>query len=309
MNPYALDNYNRRPLKKADIEDLVTPNANDPLWFQQQYQSRTRKQHPKPYKLETLIAAIHNSESLTQQFEIDDKRMNQLADSIFVSQGWLHIDPIVALIRGQQYIVGGRHRITAILNVLAQAAQNNDNSKQWQEVQWEKYLRFYVRVEEIYLDSVDDLIVMIEADNSSRRMGGAEMTSINTQQAGGTVNQPDTVWSAVADASTNDKVRLGAAFFIWQPPNSIPPEARKEIGRAVAKYVLFGDVKSITKKSRVVVQSGNEFDKWMTRAWEILNEEHKTVGKITPTTKKLLTEKVINQLRLERPLVTVFRAV
>lgn len=303
MDYTSVFSYDIKPLKASELE-LVSPIYDDPTWFRRKYQSRVRKAEAhRPTTLMEVLIAIHNSESKSRQYELMARNIKKIAHSLFVKDGWVFRDPVVAHYNGELYIVGGRHRVSAIVQTLAQCCLDSDLSDNWKQVKFEKCCRQQIRVDELYLISEEDLIQLILADNDGRRMRGAELASIEIQVEGADPDEPDSVIPFIlAEGLTpQQRARKASAFFTLQPYSRIPPQSLSELGATISRWILYGDVVTPTKKSKLCVKDKYDLAFWLEKAVEILNEEYGVSGKITAETKPEYARKTIERLRQMRP--------
>lgn len=118
---YSLNLLNNRQLAfVAGTDNLIKFHLGNPNLFTTEYQSRSKKKsNPEYYSFGFIIEAVHNSEKAFEQYPKDEPKLKKLAHSIFDKQHWLIKDVTIAFLEHKPYIVGGRHRIDAIANVLS----------------------------------------------------------------------------------------------------------------------------------------------------------------------------------------------
>lgn len=300
ISHYSLDLLNSKQLR------LVTPDFKNLDWFTTVYQSRAQKKHPEYYSLRTLLKAVENSESSFKQFDLDERNLKKLAKSIFSENIWLQRDVTLAVMDYQFYIIGGRHRATAIATVFAQVVRGQYKSVVWSKEEcqqaFETALEQNIRCEVIYLNSLEDLLMLITVDNDSRTMRKAEQSHLLAQAYGADSNSVESISKAVLghDLSPSDAVGLAAQSFVRRPSSVLKPQTKQVIGEKVAKYILFGTKaeKKLSTKNHVQVQSLQEFEEKMDRSWQLLQELIKGQEVIAKDS-SLIASQIIERLEAE----------
>lgn len=273
IQSYSLDLLNHRQLR------LFNPDFRNADWFSTVYQSRAQKKSPEFYSLNTLLTAVHNSESKFKQFPVDERNLKHLARSIFADFIWLQRDPTIAVVDGQFYIVGGRHRITAIASVFAQVIRDRFNSVAWSEDDRQRHfeaaLEQNIRCEVLYLHSLEDLLLLITVDNDSRIMRKAETSHLVTQAYGADAESIESVGKAVLghDVSPSEAVAMAAQNFVRRP-SPLKPQTKQVIGEKVAKHILYGTRadKKLSTRNEIQIKSLQEFEDKMEKSWALLQD-------------------------------------
>lgn len=277
-----LSNFNLNLLSQKQLP-LVTVDTQNAEWFSTNYQSRAQKKHPEYYSLRTLLEAVNNSESTFEQFPVDERNAKDIARSIFVDSFWMQRDVTLGSIDGDLYIVGGRHRLTAIANVFAQVVRYRHAAFAWSEVHLEgvfnSCLDMYIRCDILYLGNREDLLTLISADNESRRMRKAEFGHLIAQAHGADSASLDSISDTIfsSDLTPQEVVTIAAQNFTRRQHNKLKPQTRQILGERIAKHILYGSdpTKRLAIANKLKVRSKAEFEYLMNRAWDILNDEIK----------------------------------
>lgn len=295
----SIDDYNKTLLSKPQLKLILAHFQNDE-WFISEYQARAHKQNPECYALRTLLEAVKNSEEQFQQYPVDDRRAKEIARSIFIEDQWLMRDIALAFYQNKPFIIGGRHRVTAIANVFAAWVRENFKETD-QEGVFELALAQFVRCEVIYLQTMHDLLALVRADNQSRVMRKAEQAHLDLQVLGADSHSIDAVGKTVltSELAARDAVSLAAQHFVRQTDSKLKAQTRQVLGEKIARYVLYGTLDGkLYKHTPLAVSSTQEFSKKMDRAWEIVKEltnNEIVVAKYSTG----IAQKVIDRLKVE----------
>lgn len=273
IQAHSLSLLNSRQLQ------LLQPDFKNHDWFSNVYQSRSQKKHPEYYSLKTLLQAVHNSESEFKQFPVDERNLKNIARSIFTEYIWLQRDVTLAVVEGHFYVVGGRHRTNAIANVFAQVIRDRYSTIAWSDEDrqqaFDLALEQNIRCEVLYLNSLEDLLILITVDNDSRTMRKAETSHLMAQAYGADASSIGSISRAVLghDLSPTEAVAIAAQNFVRRP-SVLKPQTLQVIGQKVAKHVLYGTRadKKLSTKNEVQVTSLEELEAMMDKAWKLLEE-------------------------------------
>lgn len=275
----TLSNFNLNLLSQKQLP-VVLLDVKNTEWFSTNYQSRTQKKSPEYYSLRTLLQAVKNSESTFEQFPIDEKNTKDIARSIFIDYMWLQRDITLGSIDGDLYIIGGRHRISAIANVFAQIVRYRYAAFSWSEAHlqeaFDSALDVFIRCDVLYLSSQEDLLTLITADNESRRMRKAEYSHLVAQSHGADSSSLDSITNTLfnSDLSPQEAVTIAAQNFTRRQDSKLKPQTRQILGERIAKHILYGGDpgKRLAIANKLRVQSKEEFEYLMDRGWSILQD-------------------------------------
>lgn len=305
LNPLlSLDHYKLDLLSKPQLK-LFNPDIHDSEWFTKLYQSRTQKSHPEYYSLKTVLLAVSNSEERFRQYPVDEKTLKSLARSIFTEDLWLQRDIVLGRIDGDYFVIGGRHRVNALVNVFAQYVRDKYKELAWtdkdrQEV-FLQMLEQHIRCEVLHMNSLEDLLVLINVDNDSRVMRRAEQTHLLAQAYGADAESVDSIGKAVLghDLDPTEAVHIAAQSFVRRP-SKLKPQTKQVIGERVAKFILFGTgaSKKLSTQRGLRVSSVKEFEDKMDRSWELL-EEMIEGKEIVAANAKLISKHIVEVLESE----------
>lgn len=273
LQQFSIQDYTKPLLSKPQLK-LVPAHFQNDEWFISEYQARAHKQNPECYTLRTLLEAVKNSEEQFQQYPVDDRRAKEIARSIFIEDQWLMRDIALAFYQNRPYIVGGRHRVTAIANVFAAIIKENYKETEQDEM-FELALSQFVRCEVIYLQTMHDLLALVRADNQSRVMRKAEQAHLDLQVLGADSHSIDAVGKTVltSELGARDAVSLAAQHFVRQTDSKLKAQTRQVLGEKIARYVLYGTLDGkLYKHTPLKVESTQAFSEKMDRAWEIVKE-------------------------------------
>jgi hypothetical protein len=278
---YSLNLLNNRQLAfVAGTDNLIKFHLSNPNWFTSEYQSRSKKSNPEYYSLGFIIEAVHNSEKTFEQYPKDEPKLKKLARSIFDEQHWLIKDVTIAFLEHKPYIIGGRHRIDAIANVLSQLVRACYRSPVWEdeykEELFQKALDQNIRVEVLHLSSKDDLLTLINMDNESRKIRKVEKAHMLAQSFGADSSSIESLTEPLltSDLNTSEVLSIASQNFARRPHNKLTNQTKCLIGEKVAKYVLYGirpDVK-ISPRQELKTTNAEQFETLMDIAWEITKE-------------------------------------
>lgn len=299
-----VEHYKLDLLSKPQLK-LFNPDLHDSEWFTKLYQSRTQKSHPEYYSLKTVLLAVSSSEERFQQYPVDERTLKSLARSIFTEYMWLQRDIVLGLIDGEYFVIGGRHRVNAIANVFAQYVRDKYTELAWtDEDRQEVFLQMLeqnIRCDILHLNSLEDLLVLINVDNDSRVMRRAEQTHLLAQAYGADAQSVDSIGKAVLghDLDPTEAVHIAAQSFVRRP-SKLKPQTKQVIGERVAKFILFGTgaSKKLSTMRGLRVESVKEFEDKMDRSWELL--EGMIEGKeIVAANAKLISKNIVEILESE----------
>lgn len=223
-------------LSARDIKLVVSIlNTGNTRIFFDTYQARTEKENPVFYTLRELVSeALPNSENLFKQYAVEPGKVKAVARSIFVDDMWLKVDVKVAVVDGVTYLYAGRHRLTAIVSVLAQVAQETG-------ISFDTYLEQELRCEVLNLPTTDDLLELVLADNASRKMMKAESVHLKAQLRGA-----DAVSSLSAlevafhcDTSNTELKQLTAQYITRKHTPLLRTQTKQVLGEKLAGFILF----------------------------------------------------------------------
>lgn len=274
LHRFSIGDYNKALLNQKQIKLLPVHFQNEE-WFVSDYQARVYKSDPKFYTLKTLLEAVRNSEEQFQQYPVDDRNMKQIARSIFIEEQWLMRDIVLAFCQNKPYIIGGRHRVTAIACVFAEFIRTNYSNLEEQEEVFQLALEQYIRCEVLFLQTLHDLLALVQADNSSRTMRKAEQAHLNLQTLGADPHSVDAVGKTVlgSELDAKDAVALAAQHFVRQTDSRLKAQTRQVLGEKLARFVLYGTLDAkLYKHTPLKIESAKEFREKMDRAWEIVKE-------------------------------------
>lgn len=286
---------NRKQLK------LIPAHFQNEDWFVSAYQARVQKENPKFYTLRTLLEAVKNSEEQFQQYPTDDRNVKDIARSIFIEDQWLMRDVTLAICAVTPYIVGGRHRVAAIASVFACLVVDTFKAPLYteddQQQAFDAALQQNIRCEVLHLQTMSDLLTMVKADNESRTMRKAEQSHLDLQLLGADSHSVESVGRAVLHNELDAKqaIALAAQAFVRRTDSRLKAQTRQVLGEKIAKFVLFGGNEKVYKHTPVNVNSIDEFNVKMDKAWDVLNtiiEGEEVVAKYAQS----LSERVIKEI-------------
>lgn len=235
---------------------------------------RITKEHPKYYTLSTLLTqAIPNSEAEFTQYPLDDRRVKEIARSIFIEDNCLYSDPKIAFLDDKPYIIGGRHRIYAVAAVFAQLAQLNGDEAIDDE--FNDLCEQEVRCEVVHVRNMETILEMLVADNQTRTIRASEATHLQAQLLGAnstSYNEPAKASLISSGLTASQKRDIAAQNFARRDYKRLTSETKWKIGRYIAQYVLYGTLDKISSKSTNRVENMEQFDSEMSKAWSILVE-------------------------------------
>lgn len=268
----AIKQY-KEDLLTANQLKLVLPDYNNFWWFTHEYQSRVEKPHPEYFNLRQILKAVENSEREFKQFDVDERNIKALAKSIFIDDTWLQRDIVVSNCEEQLYIVGGRHRADAIAHVFAQVCRNTPTPDQT----FHRMMEQKIRCELLFIKDFHDLLILIQADNESRRMRKVEQKHLEAQVLGASPDSKISIAETVLSAAINPTkaCEIAAHNFVRRHDNSkLTPQTKQLIGEKVAKYILFGVSVDTRLKNNygMKVSTVEEFNVAMDNAWKITNQ-------------------------------------
>lgn len=302
LHKFSIDDYAKLLLNQKQIR-LLPAHFQNEEWFISEYQARVHKKNPEFYTLRTLLEAVRNSEEQFQQYPVDDRNMKQIARSIFIEEQWLMRDIILAFYQNKPYIIGGRHRVTAIACVFAEYIRTNYSSLEEQEEVFQQALEQYVRCEVLYLQTLHDLLALVQADNQSRTMRKAEQAHLNLQTLGADPHSVDAVGKTVlgSELDAKDAVSLAAQHFVRQTDSRLKAQTRQVLGEKLARFVLYGTLDAkLYKHTPLKIESAKEFSEKMDRAWEIVRELTQNEIVVAKYSNEI-AQKVMDRLKAEYP--------
>ncbi len=308
-----IGNFNLNPLNQKQLL-MVNLDSKNSEWFSTNFQSRTQKKSPEYYSLRTLIESVKNSEETFEQFPVDEKSIKEIARSIFIESFWLQRDISLGIIDGTLYIIGGRHRVSAIANTLAQAVRFKHQNFAWSDQHlvdvFNGCLDMFIRCDVTYLSNKEDLLTLIASDNESRRMRKAEYGHLLSQSYGADADSLSSITDTLlsSDLSPKEAVTIAAQNFVRRS-SRLKPQTRQILGEKVAKHLLYGTApdRKLAVTNKVLITSKKEFEYLMDRAWEILERITKdaiAVAKNVTALAKEITDELDNQ-RVKDSLVEV----
>lgn len=277
-----IDNYSKNLISTKELGQ-VQITFNNPRWFADLYQDkRVHKKNAEYYALRTLLMAVHNSESQFRQYEVDNSNAKDLARSIFLDKQWLIEDVTLAVCTNSTYryfIVGGRHRLTAIASVFAQCINhkysNQESSDDQKQAFFDAALDQEIRCNVVYVTEFDDLVALIEANNASRNMRKSESKHIGIQQYGADSSTIESVAETIFSNELTNKemIELGANNFTRRD-SKLKPQTLYIYGEKIAKWALFGlrPGDKLKDTTPLVVSTPDEFNERMQLGWEVFEE-------------------------------------
>lgn len=269
---YLRNLFSRRQL---DLIYTTLDMAFD-LSFVDAYQARSKKDTPQYYTFGTLLQALDNSEAVFQQFPIDERSVKFIARSIFLEEQWLMRDIEIALCDGDLYIVGGRHRLSALVSTFAQLANHLGKDEANKEDFFNEYLAQNVRVDVIHLNDVSDLLKLVMSSNQSRIMRKAEHSHLKVQQLGADSKSASSASRAVltSDLSPKEARELAAQAFVRRHHDKLKAQTKQVLGEKIAAYIMYGvrPGERLSSKLSVQLKTISEFDDKVNKAWNILND-------------------------------------
>lgn len=210
-------------------------DKNNTRSFFDTYQARTEKENPVFYSLKTLFTeALPASENLFKQYGTESSKVKLIAHSVFVNEMWLKVDPKVAVVDGVNFIFAGRHRLTAIVGVLAQVAALTG-------IALDTYLEQEMRVDVLNLASTDDILELVIAENASRNMMKAEKTHLMAQLRGADASSSLSALEVAfhCDTSNTELKQLTAQYITRKQTPVLKAQTRQVLGEKLASYILF----------------------------------------------------------------------
>lgn len=314
--PYTTKETTMSLLQYSGLVNLSKKNANF-LYenidtgsydtFVHRYQSRITKASPEYVSLAVLLEAVERTENEFKQYPVDNLSVKRLAKDVFFEQGWLVRDPLVADLDGSLYIVGGRHRLTAIAATFASiantvtASDGNKMATSNGEAQdlFDSLIQQNIRVDLLYLERKQDLLTVVLGDNLSRTMRSSEKAHTQVQMMGADPTDESSAAEVVlhSDRTPREMKQLIASVFTLKQHDRLKPQTLQVIGERVAAFILFGVRKGerLNSKAEVKVHSTAEFMQTANLAWNIMSEEveHEPV---VARNANVLSERVIDRL-------------
>lgn len=270
--------YLRNLFSRKQLDNIyATIDVSFDLSFVDAYQNvRSHKDTPLYYSLKTLLEALDNSENLFRQFPLDERSIKMIARSIFIEDAWLMRDPELAMVDGVLYIIGGRHRLTAIVSTLAQLANHLGTDENSKEELFGNYIDQNIRVEVTHINDAHDLLKLVMASNQSRIMRKAEHSHLRVQQLGANATSSHSAAQAVltSELTPKEAKELAAQVFVRKHSEKLKPQTKQTLGEKVASFVLYGvkPGEKLTRGKPVLIRSISEFEDAMDKAWGIVTD-------------------------------------
>ncbi len=273
---HSIVDYRLKTLSDKEFR-MVMPIFKDEDWFTNKYQSKVEKSNPEYYTLGSLLSAVKNSEQKFQQYPTDERNIKVIAKSIFVESIWLQRDVTLAIFDNKRYVVGGRHRLAALANTFSGVIEWFFKGKGVaMSVKSEHFglaLNQNIRCDVLNLATLEDLLTLVKSDNESRPIRRAEHSHLVLQTLGGDCNSIEGIGKTILshELTPKETVSLAAQSFVRRVDSRLKPQTRQLIGEKIARFVLFGS-KGNSQKRKLLVQSVEEFNRKMNKAWELLLE-------------------------------------
>lgn len=263
-------------------------DVNDTNSFINHYQSKhSTVPHPTLYTLEELLLGIANARTKYEQKDVDTNRVKKLARSIFVEKMRLIKVPSVVKVDETIYVIGGRHRITAIAHVFAHLAETRGKNEEQRQSLFSNYLKQSIRVyfEEMQSEYMLDTLI---GDNDTRNVTGVEKADLGAQSLGANSTGIDTISEAALNAAERKRcIETAAVHFTRRPHKPTTEGTRLKYGKHIAAWVIFGIKPGEKLKNKLThqIKESEPLDEIMEKAWGIFLEETKG--------KTLLHQKII----------------
>ncbi|MBD2305051.1 hypothetical protein H6G17_05925 [Chroococcidiopsis sp. FACHB-1243] len=194
--------------------------------------------------------------------------VNKLSKQIFLTDGWMFQNPRIAKEKliGKPYLIGGRHRLFAITDVLGKIGSHTGLGEQIFEQ--------LVRVELLKDVEREDIPELILADNGSRRVSKPERNSILVHKHTKSPDADDYIRVALTSgASPIQTINAVAAYFLKKEVKIRELDDRKAyaVGKVLGEYLLYGN-RPIRKTEPVAIKTVTEFKQKVTRLWSCVKE-------------------------------------
>jgi hypothetical protein len=271
-------------------------------YFQDRY---SRQQSPTYYTLHTLFhSALQNSEQKYAQYPTDDRRVKSICASVFVEKQWMMTDIKVASINDKLYVIGGRHRIRALMSAFNQLAKSLAKTSSVEptpeqvEVVFEELLQQDVRVNLLVLTDEDRLLDLIIDDNKSRTMRLSELSHLSSQVLGADDVTPSSASTAAITSDISPTVRkdITAQFFARKQHPKLQTDTRWQIGRHIGHFVMYGSQSAVNKSTQFLFKTPDDFNQLLEASWDILLEVVADKQVIARNAKQIAAE-VVAQLK------------
>lgn len=250
-------------LNLEEIESLLSLNwSGDRRTFTRRYQDG-KVPEGEYLTFNEVRQAYRNTCSLVGQAELSTPRVVNLAEAIFRIDRRLIEDLTIHQIEGKYYLVGGRHRLFAVLNVFGEMAEHSEG------VSVDTLCEQFVRVRFIIKPNLSNLIDDVRANNGSRNLLKAEELGYKAQREGALAKDPLSFVKPVlkeGDGSAEMTDNAGL-YFVWAFKKSkLSDKQRHLVGKVLAKYILFGKMR-LSSNSQLVVTTTSEFDVIAKELW------------------------------------------
>lgn len=240
-------------LKEETLEQLSKLEWETTDCFSSYYQDGT-KPDERLLTLNQLITAYHSTKSRLIQFDVKPTLVASLEVQIFQTDDRLKKDPLIHEIQGDNFLIGGRHRIWAIVSAFNAVAAYANLDK---EVLYRQLIRVDTVIKNNFINFEDDIL----ADNDTRRMLKAEKVGIKSQKLGANPSHPISFIETAFDnyQSPDALSNTCAQYFVWEyNASTISTQTRQDIGKVLSIHILFGNQRR-TKKTRLLVTNPEEF--------------------------------------------------
>lgn len=287
------------PAKLARITAMTMQAYPD--WFVETFQSRAKSRYVDTITLAQLLDAVHHSEEYFRQYAVDKRGVKEVANSLFIEEGWLKKLPAVAEVDGEEgyFIIGGRHRTYGIVAGLAQMCHLITKDELDAEEMFELLLQCNVLVDTVQVPDRETLVQLIKADNDSRTMRGAELAHIRTQMLGiGAEGIEGIADAAVGNENLKPKevAQLVAQTFTRRHHKKLKPQTLQVIGEKVATWAVFGIAPGQRAGRKAEpVNPPSEVDRLMKAAYSVMCDVVSNMEVVARNANDI-TERIIHEL-------------
>ncbi|WP_250126035.1 hypothetical protein [Chroococcidiopsis sp. CCMEE 29] len=297
-------NFTRKLIPPKNVGQIQL-NVGNPRWFAETYQEkRVYKKNSEYYTLRTLMLAMNSSEELFRQYDIDDTRAKKLATSIFLNEGWLMEDVVLAICQSSSdryYIVGGRHRLTAIAATIYQVVTAKYTNEDTISDLLDAALDQEIRCNVVYLTELDDLIKLIKSNNDSRKMRKFEDKHMDIQKEGADPDSIESVGETIfnIEAKPAELCEYGAQNFVRRE-SRLKPQTLYTHGVYLACWALYGlsPTEKLKTTSPMVVSTPTEFNQRMELAWQVFCEKTSGMSAVASNVKQTCIAIVIRLMQM-----------
>lgn len=279
MPTLDINDYTLKVLPAKAIRTLVySLKPDNTQSFRTQYQEAYVFKPDATYLTlyDLLTGALVNSEQTYQQYETQPASVKKLASQIFVEDLWLKRDPTVARVDGSLYLIGGRHRVLALVNTFAEIARKVTSNEDEQNEYFNELLSQEVRVEVLEVRDLNIVLSLIMSDNTSRIMRKSERSHLEAQLLGASAFSADDIAVATyyPDLSPKEVIGVAAQYFTRQADQHTKPQTRQTVGEYIAKFIIYGLLPNakLTKNSTMKVKQGGTYLEMMAKAWDVYQD-------------------------------------